>query len=70
MSGKGKIGGSLGTIVGINWLNLKRDKIALALTFVLPVVFFSIFASIFGRAGGGGGGGPDAIDLLVVDLDA
>ena len=71
MSAKGGIGGggSLGTIVGINWLNLKRDRVALALTFVLPLVFFSIFASIFGRVGGGGGG-PDAIDVLVVDLDA
>ncbi len=70
MSAKATIaGGSLATIVKINWLNLKRDKIALALTFVLPVVFFSIFASIFGGAGGGAGG-PDAIDVLVVDLDA
>ncbi len=67
MSGKGNAGG-LGTIVKINWLNLKRDKVALALTFVLPVVFFSIFASIFGSTGGGSGG-PAAIKLLVVDLD-
>ncbi len=59
----------IGTILKINWLNLKRDTVALALTFVLPVVFFSIFAGIFGRAGGGGGV-PDAIDVLVVDLDA
>ncbi len=70
MSAEGTIaGGGLATIVKIAWLNLKRDKVALMLTFVLPVVFFSIFASIFGRAGGGGGG-PDAIDVLVVDLDA
>ena len=29
-----------------SWLNLKRDYVALALTFVLPIVFFSI-ASAF-----------------------
>lgn len=60
---------SLATIVRINWLNLKRDRVALALTFILPLVFFSIFASIFGGTGGGRGG-PQATDLLVVDLDA
>ncbi len=67
MSARRKTGG-LGTVVKIQWLNLKRDKVALALTFVLPVVFFSIFAGIFGRAGGGSGG-PDAVDVVVVDLD-
>src|SRR5262249_811338 len=33
----------------INFLNLRRDKAAFALTFILPIVFFSIFAMIFGR---------------------
>ena len=36
------------TIMKINFLNLRRDKAAFALTFVLPIVFFSIFAMIFG----------------------
>ena len=36
------------TLLGIHWLNLRRDFVALGLTFVLPIVFFSIFAVIFG----------------------
>ncbi len=59
------------TIVKINWLYLKRDVVALGLTFVLPLIFFSIFAVIFSGFGGGGSdAGPPAIDLLVVDLDS
>ena len=38
----------ISTIMKINWLNLKRDKVALRMMFVLPVIFFSIFAFIFG----------------------
>ena len=57
-----------GTLLRINWLNLKRDRVALLLTFVLPLVFFSIFAFIFG-GGGGGGGGMGTMKLIVVDLD-
>lgn len=30
------------------WMNLKRDRAALMLSFVVPIVFFSIFAGIFG----------------------
>ncbi len=56
-----------GTLLRINWLNLKRDRVALGLTFILPLVFFSIFAFIFG--GGGGGGGLGTMKLVVVDLD-
>jgi ABC-2 type transport system permease protein len=39
----------IGTIVRIGWLNLRRDRVAQALTFVLPILFFSIFATIFGN---------------------
>src|SRR5438477_6457617 len=39
----------LSTIFKINFLNLRRDKAAFVLTFVLPIAFFSIFAMIFGR---------------------
>lgn len=38
----------IGTIWKISWLNLKRDRVALALSLVLPLVFFSIFALVFG----------------------
>ena len=34
----------IGTLLRIGWLNLKRDRVAQALTFLLPIVFFSIFA--------------------------
>jgi ABC-2 type transport system permease protein len=42
--------------------------VAFALTFLLPVVFFSVFAVIFGGMGGGGGTNPVAV--AVVDEDA
>ena len=40
------------TLLRIGWMNLKRDRVAQALTFLLPIVFFSIFASVFGGQGG------------------
>lgn len=46
-------------------VSLRRDKGALALSFVLPVVFFSIFAVIFG----GRRDSTPKIHLLVVDED-
>jgi ABC-2 type transport system permease protein len=36
------------TLLRIAWTNLRRDRVAQALTFVLPIVFFSIFAMVFG----------------------
>ncbi|CAM2064626.1 ABC transporter permease [Sulfidibacter corallicola] len=45
----------IGTILHVSWLTLKRDYVALGLTFLLPVVFFSIFAGIFSGMGGGNG---------------
>ena len=32
-------------------MNLRRDRAAFVLAFVLPVAFFSIFAGIFGGSG-------------------
>ncbi|MEM1452272.1 MAG: ABC transporter permease [Planctomycetota bacterium] len=43
------------TVLWIGWLNLLRDRVALALTFVLPLVFFTVFASVFGGLDEGGG---------------
>ena len=37
------------TLLRISWTNLKRDRVAQALTFLLPILFFSIFASVFGN---------------------
>jgi ABC-2 type transport system permease protein len=44
---------------------LRRDRGALALSFILPVVFFSIFAVIFG----GRGNGPRKVKVIVADED-
>jgi len=44
---------------------LRRDRGALVLSFVLPLAFFSIFATIFGRSGGG----TPTVKLIVVDQD-
>ena len=56
----------MGTLLRIGWINLRRDRVAQALTFVLPIVFFSIFATVFG-------GQRDAstarIRIAVVDED-
>jgi len=38
----------IAAVLRVSWVNLKRDRVALALTFVLPVVFFSVFALVFG----------------------
>ena len=36
------------SVVRAGWLNLRRDRSALMLSFIVPIVFFSIFAGIFG----------------------
>lgn len=41
------------TLWRASWLNLSRDRAALALTFALPVAFFSIFAFVFSSMGSG-----------------
>jgi ABC-2 type transport system permease protein len=42
---------TLGTLLRVGWINLSRDRVAQALTFLLPIIFFSIFASVFGNQG-------------------
>jgi ABC-2 type transport system permease protein len=54
------------TLLRIGWLNLSRDRVAQALTFLLPIVFFSIFASVFG---GSGEDRTPRVSLVVVDED-
>src|SRR5215471_12167275 len=39
------------TLLRVSWTNLKRDRVAQALVFLLPIIFFSIFASVFGNQG-------------------
>lgn len=55
----------IGTLLRSGWLTLKRDRVALALIFALPILFFSIFASVFGR----GGAQTAKIRVAVVDED-
>jgi ABC-2 type transport system permease protein len=53
----------------IAWLNLLRDRVALALTFLLPIAFFTIFAMIFGGMGNAGPSESRPLDILAVDRD-
>jgi len=54
-------------VVRAAWAMLRRDRAALALTFVVPVVFFSVFALIFG---GQRSSGTRKVRLIAVDEDA
>jgi len=56
----------MGTLLRIGWLNLRRDRVALALVFALPILFFSIFATVFG---GQGDTATTRIRVAVVDED-
>ncbi|MGH9408107.1 MAG: hypothetical protein ACRD1V_01480, partial [Vicinamibacterales bacterium] len=54
------------TLLKINWTNLRRDRVAQMLSFLLPVLFFSIFAMVFGNQGNGS---TARIHVAVVDQD-
>jgi ABC-2 type transport system permease protein len=41
----------IATLLRVSWTNLKRDRVAQAMTFALPILFFSIFATVFGNQG-------------------
>ncbi len=56
----------IGTLLRISWINLKRDRVAQALTFLLPILFFSIFATVFGNPGSTT---TSRIGIAVVDED-
>ncbi len=56
----------IGTLLKISWTNLRRDRVAQALTFLLPIVFFSIFANVFG---GQANGTTARVRIAVVDED-
>jgi ABC-2 type transport system permease protein len=38
---------TLFTLLRIGWIGMKRDRVVQALTFLLPIMFFSIFALVF-----------------------
>ena len=51
-----------------DWKSFWGDKVAVLMTFVVPVVVIFIIGNIFGISSkGGGGGGPSNIGLAVVD---
>ena len=56
----------IGTLVKVNWTNLRRDRVAQLLAFLLPVIFFSIFATVFGNQGNAS---TARIRVAVVDED-
>ena len=56
----------MGTLLRIGWINLSRDRVAQALTFLLPLVFFSIFATVFG---GQGDNTTSRVRIAIVDED-
>ncbi len=56
----------IGAVVRISWLALVRDRYALVLSFVVPVIFFSILALIFG---GSSGGALPTVRVVIVDED-
>ena len=53
------------TLLRIARLKLLRDRVALLMTFVLPIAFFSMFALTFGSVGGGGG--LPEVEVVIVD---
>ena len=56
----------IGTLVRVSWTNLRRDRVAQALAFALPVLFFTIFATVFGNQGNNG---TSKIHIAVADED-
>lgn len=57
----------IGPILKASLLHLRRDRVVQALTFLLPIAFFSVFAMVFG--GRGGSGSEVRVDVGVVDED-
>jgi ABC-2 type transport system permease protein len=55
----------IGTLLRIGAINVRRDRVVLALTFLLPVMFFSIFATVFGNQRDV----TSQINVAVADLD-
>ena len=55
------------TLIRVAWTNLRRDRVAQAMTFVLPIIFFSIFATVFGAQGNSSR--TPRVRVAVVDQD-
>lgn len=53
------------TLMKVNMIMLVRDKVSIGLVFILPIIFFSIFAQVFGA---GDKDGP-TVQIAYVDQD-
>jgi len=53
------------TLIRVGLTNLRRDRVVQAMTFALPIIFFSIFATVFG----GRDNGTARVKIAVVDED-
>ena len=49
-------------VVRTHFARLKRDRAALVLSFIVPIVFFSVFASIFGGSRRPFNGGQNEVE--------
>ena len=56
----------IGTVVRVSLINLRRDRVAQAMTFLLPILFFSVFAMVFGTVSSST---TPKVRLAVVDED-
>jgi ABC-2 type transport system permease protein len=56
----------IATLLRVSWTNLRRDRVAQAMTFLLPILFFSIFSLVFGNQGRSA---TPVISIAVVDQD-
>jgi ABC-2 type transport system permease protein len=54
------------TLIKVGLINLRRDRVVQAMTFLLPIIFFSIFAGVFGSQGRDT---MEAVRVAVVDED-
>lgn len=54
-------------ILRLHWLLLKRDRPALVLSFILPIVFFSVFSAVYLEIAGDGA--TRILRVGIVDLD-
>jgi ABC-2 type transport system permease protein len=54
------------TLLRISRINLRRDRVAQMMVFILPIAFFSIFAMVFGRQSMSS---TSRIEVVVVDED-
>jgi ABC-2 type transport system permease protein len=55
-------------ITRTHWTKFRRDRAAFIMTFVVPIAFFSIFATLYGgRPGGGNSSSAGRVRLAVID---